>query len=143
MLSIEEAGNALVSLIDVMHDAGTPTFPEEAAAITPGAVRVIQHVQNHPGTGVLDVAGCTGLAKPTVSLLVKDLAAKGIVSRKAEKEDGRRICLHLTRKGERLYKLIQDYRGKKAEKILSCLNIEEADTVGALLAKIVDYWRNT
>jgi DNA-binding MarR family transcriptional regulator len=143
MLRIEGAGHALVSLIDVMHEAGTPTFPEQAASITPGAVRVMQHVQNHPGAGVLDVAGCTGLAKPTVSLLVKDLAAKGIVSREAEKEDGRRICLHLTRKGEKLYKLIQAYRAKKAEKILSCLNDEETETVGSLMIKIVEYWRKT
>lgn len=139
---ILEAGHALVSLVDVMHEAGTPMFPPQAAAITPGAVRVMQHVQKHPGEGVLDVARSTGLAKPTVSLLVKDLVAMGMVDREAEKGDGRRISLHLTRKGEKLNTLINEYRGKKAETLLSCLNDEETGIIVSLMGKIVDYWRS-
>jgi len=143
MKRIEEVAHALVSLIDMMHEAGMPMFPEQATNISPGAVRVMQYIQKNSGVGILDVARCTGLAKPTVSLLVKDLVAKGMVHREVGKDDGRRICLHMTRTGENLNNLIQEFRGKKAETLLSCLGNEETETMGSLMLKIVDYWRNT
>lgn len=137
-----EVADAFLALIDRMHESGLQMVPAQVAGASPGALRVLNYVRMYPGAGVLDISGRTGLAKPTVSLIVKDLVARGIFRRDALPDDGRRACLYLTAVGERLYLQIREFRIARASQLLSVLEGEELGTMGYLMEKILDQWRN-
>ncbi len=134
--------DAFLALIDRMHESGLQMVPAQIAGASPGALRVIHYVRTWPGSGVLDIANKTGLAKPTVSLIVKDLVAREVFRREVLEDDGRRVCLYLTAGGELLYLQVKEYRIGKASQLLSVLKGEELGTMVYLMEKILDQWRN-
>jgi DNA-binding MarR family transcriptional regulator len=142
MKQIADVADAFLALIDKMHGSGIQMVPARIAEASPGAFRIMHYVHEYPGTGVQDIAKNTGLAKPTVSLLVKDLIARGIFQREPLKNDRRRAFLYLTDDGGRVYFRVKEYRTAKVSQFLSVLEEEELSTMGNLMEKILDQWRN-
>lgn len=142
MTTLDEVSKTFISLIDRMHETGPRSIQDQAPDASPGAIRVMQYVKRHPGAGILEVSRGTGLAKPTVSLLAKAMLAKGILSKEAQHDDGRRICLSLTEEGLRAHRASEAYRTGMARTILSALDDEERTTMSRLMASILEKRRD-
>ncbi len=143
MECLEDTAKRLVSIIDLMHQVGMRDAADRDINISPGAIHVLRHALENPGAGVMDIAVATGLAKPTVSLIVKDLVAKGVFRREGGLEDARRVHLYLTEAGERVIHSVQEYRRQKAKMVLAVLGEGDLATMGELMAKILDYRRRS
>lgn len=141
MKQLKDTAKALLSLIDMMHGRWIQSTTDQRVTISPGTIQVLRYLRQHPGVGIMDITRWTGLAKPTVSLIVKDLVIKGIVRREIQQEDARRICLYLTEAGDQMNHIVQEYRGQKAEKLLSALGKEELAIMDELMVKILNHWR--
>jgi MarR family transcriptional regulator, organic hydroperoxide resistance regulator len=70
--------------------------------ITPAQYRVLRVLEQAPGFTQLELARFTGMERPFVSLIIKQLRQAGLVSTKASTQDGRRIDVVLTAKGRKV-----------------------------------------
>lgn len=138
---LEDSTGLFISVIDLMHKAGLLDVAGHSINISPGTFQVLRFVDHENGVGVLEISKNTGLAKPTVSLIVKDMAEKGIIRREKAKNDFRRMHLYLTDEGVQMIKSINEYRSQKIEKIFSVLNKDEIEHIGRSMLKILNYWR--
>lgn len=86
---------------------------------------------SHPeGIGVMDIARQLGINPAAVTRAVAELEQEGLVSRKAEANDKRRISLRLTAKGLRLFEQVHT-RAHAFERTLA-QDIPEADLTATL-----------
>jgi len=94
-----------------------------------GMVRMI--AVSHPeGIGVMDIARQLGINPAAVTRTVAELEQQGLVARKAEPGDKRRISLRLTAKGLRLFEQVHT-RAHAFESTLA-EDIPEADLTATL-----------
>ena len=78
----------------------------------------------------------TSLKPDQVTRVVDSLLEKGLVSRRADREDRRRVLLSLSAKGVRTFKAIDKVRYAVECDMLSTLGKAELETLGTVLAKI-------
>ncbi len=78
----------------------------------------------------------TSLKPDQVTRVVDSLLEKGLVSRRADSEDRRRVLLSLSGKGLRTFKAIDKVRYAVECEMLSTLGKSELETLGTVLAKI-------
>ena len=65
--------------------------------------RVLAYLRGNPGAALYEIADYLGLTSPSVVSLVDGLAAKDLVRRGEVSGDRRKVALHLSESGERLY----------------------------------------
>jgi DNA-binding MarR family transcriptional regulator len=75
---------------------------ETALGVTAQQRLIIRWIGAYPGIVAGELAQVLHLDRGTVSASLKRLEAKGIIERRQDKEDRRRMPLHLTRKGKGL-----------------------------------------
>lgn len=63
------------------------------------ALALLQEISERPGVTLKEVARVTGLPKSRVSLLMRDLAAQGVVQKDDDSRDSRLVRLCITRQG--------------------------------------------
>ena len=97
-------------------------------------LKVIVKMKNPTLSGLADELGLT---KPTVSVLVDKLVAKGYIRRVRSVEDKRSMHLHTDKKGEKINMLRDIAYERLTEKIRSGLSVNETTVFTELLAKIV------
>ncbi len=73
---------------------------ETALGVTAQQRLIIRWIGAYPGIVAGDLAQVLHVDRGTVSASLKRLEAKGIIERRQDKEDRRRMPLHLTRKGK-------------------------------------------
>jgi DNA-binding MarR family transcriptional regulator len=76
------------------------------ADLTPlqyGAMACLNKNDGEPGIDQIGLAARLGVARNSASVLVEDLAAKGLIEQRVNGADRRARLLHLTSKGERLF----------------------------------------
>ncbi len=86
----------------------------------------------HPGS----IAERTSVDADKVTRAVDRLVAKGLVARKVDPEDRRRIVLTLTARGRRVYAYMDHVRRSIEEQFLSVLTLEELAAFSATLDKL-------
>ena len=65
--------------------------------LTATEINVMRYVDRHPGTSPTAVAAATGLQRSNLSRALRDLEAKGMVQRTADRADARQARLEPTR----------------------------------------------
>jgi DNA-binding MarR family transcriptional regulator len=105
---------------------GLPALPEAQIA-------VLRTLRSHPSMTPADLAAELGLARPTVSNLLKDLEAAGLVARTRSESDGRSVRLTITEEARRVQDAFQ--RGR-ADVLSSAWAELEASDRSALIAAV-------
>ena len=77
---------------------------ERELRVSAAQLFVLSELAQIPDQSVKDLAAVTMTTHSTVSQVVSQLIAKGLVTRTADASDGRRAVLHLTRRGANLVK---------------------------------------
>ena len=104
----------------------------------PGAHLVLSMLAIHDGINQLELVRATHLKPPTVSVILKNMEAEGLVERRSDPNDLRAIRVYLTENGRRLdQKNIARIRAMDAQ-ALRGLSAEECETLMPLLMRIRD-----
>lgn len=109
-----------------------------ACGITPAQGALVHEVAlvGEEGATAAFLANRLGISSPAVTQLVDGLVGEGILRRKRDADDRRRVRIHLTDNGEKLYGLFDQARLAQAKALLQPLSDEEAATLGRLLTKV-------
>ena len=107
------------------------------ANISPSQLASITFSALNPGCGIQAIASGLKLAKPTVSIGMKQLEDDGFITRQPDPQDGRAMQLFLTPKGQELHQCTYEFRCKKIEHLLAGLTPQERTTLLALLERAI------
>ena len=124
-------------LMDRLRRLGPGTAPPEKANISPSQLTLIFYTASNPGCGVQSMAAELNLAKPTVSIGVRQLENAGFMERQPDPQDGRAIQLLLTPAGQELYQRTYEFRCQKFERLLTGLTTQERTTLLDLLERAI------
>lgn len=84
------------------------------------------------------ISNVSGRPKTSISAAVRQLQDKKLIVRSADVRDGRRLVLHLTDAGRRIYReIIAKFTAREAD-MMACLNRDDRRTFLELLNKIID-----
>jgi DNA-binding MarR family transcriptional regulator len=142
-----------------MQTAALPDTPDVVAladAVRPAVLRLSRRIRNegqkseltaqdtivlglirkNPGIGVTGLADMEQTSRPTMSEHVKRLEARGLVTRDAHAEDGRRSGLALTPAGRRKLDQIRAERNNWLAKRLALLEPAERAQLAAAAAAL-------
>lgn len=75
------------------HSRDDLRFPE---------VRSLAFLRHNPGSNLTDLAEYIGVSLPSMSKLVDSLTYRGLIDRRPDAEDRRRVCLELTDAGREI-----------------------------------------
>ena len=111
---------------------------QEGIMSQPGAHLVLSMLAIHDGSNQLDLVKATHLKPPTVSVILKNMEAEGLVERRNDPEDLRSMRVYLTENGRKLdQENIARIHTLDAH-ALRGLSREEQDMLMPLLTKIRD-----
>ena len=111
---------------------------QEGIMSQPGAHLVLSMLAIHDGINQLELVRATHLKAPTVSVILKNMEAEGLVERRNDPEDLRAIRVYLTETGRQLDREnISRIRALDAC-ALRGLSAEECNTLMPLLLRIRD-----
>ena len=99
---LSRALNALRRMVRGLRSAAEAV--ERELNISAAQLFVLRELAQLPDQSVKDLAAVTMTTHSTVSQVVSQLLAKGLVTRMRDEADGRRAVLRLTRQGARLVK---------------------------------------
>lgn len=103
---------------------GLPALPEAQVA-------VLRTLRSHPAMTPADLAQELGLARPTVSNLLKDLQAAGLLARTRSESDGRSVRLTITERARRVQDAFQRGRTEVLSAAWAELDPTDRDTLVA------------
>jgi len=104
-------------------------------------VELLQRLREEPGLRLNDLASRHRLANNTVSMLVRQLVAAGLVSRTTDPDDRRAVLLELTDDGRRVLADWQTAHERRLAGALSRLPAADQRTISAALpalSRLVD-----
>lgn len=104
--------------------------------LTVGGWRTLSLIGRYEPIYPSSIAERTSVDADKVTRAVDRLVAKGLVARKVDTEDRRRIVLRLTARGRRVHTEIDQVRRQVEEKFLSVLSPEELTRFNATLDKL-------
>jgi DNA-binding MarR family transcriptional regulator len=104
--------------------------------LTVGGWRTLSLIGRYEPIYPSSIAERTSVDADKVTRAVDRLVAKGLVARKVDAEDRRRIVLTLTARGRRVHSEIDQVRRQVEEKFLSVLSPEEMARFNATLDKL-------
>jgi DNA-binding MarR family transcriptional regulator len=111
-----------------------------AADVTPlqyGAMAYLNGKDGEPGIEQNALAARLGVDRSHVTLLVEELAAKGLIERRLNGADRRVRLLHLTPKGERLFARILPANRDANKQILEPLSPHERKLFVDMLIRVI------
>lgn len=105
---------------------------------------VIQAIGDEPDQSLVELAKATHRTKSAMSMMIRKLEKKGLVSKIRTEADNRRIALTLTEKGRKVYKYHQrldevnyDWIFKKMNEN-DTISLEDLKTANKVLKSLVD-----
>lgn len=104
----------------------------------PGQDTLLLEVSRQDGISQAALADELGVEPPTVTKMVQRLEAAGIIRRRADAHDRRRIRVHLTAKGKRLAPRVEAMRSELGKRASRGLTRADRATLAELLAKVND-----
>lgn len=99
-------------------------------------IQTIHAVGNSPGITVTEVSHQLGLTKGTVSPVVNRLADKGYLTKSKSGQDGRKVRLELTNKGEIAYRGYEQYAEEYVSQYACEISYGEWVIVNETLSKL-------
>ena len=126
------AQNVLEVIPLIMRSLRTEMRSQRDAELSVPQFRALVFTEMNKGTSLSDLAEHLGLMPPAVSKIVNDLVVAGLIRRRTNGADRRRLSLVLTSKGQiKLQvtrKMALDYLAKKFSTMSAaeCLQISEA-----------------
>lgn len=95
-------------------------------------------LMRQPRLNAMQISMVTGRPKTSVSLAVKQLQKKRLITRKADAADGRRQVLQITPAGQETYKAIVGNFVAREAAMLGCLTQSERKMLLRLFDKIIE-----
>jgi DNA-binding MarR family transcriptional regulator len=118
MRSVIHNGHEKLTLLElVLQLHGVFRKCLEPIRVTPLQAGVMLFLRRHADTRMTDAAASLGLRRPTVSVVVTDLAQKRWVTKRRSVMDSRAVCLLLSRRGEALARRIEGQVGRVSTQI--------------------------
>jgi DNA-binding MarR family transcriptional regulator len=93
-------------------------------------------VAQNPGITAQDVVKTTGRPKNSISVAVSRIESKRLISRRPSKSDARRMELHVTRSGYRMFEKVLPLLAARERRMVEVLSRSERRQFDALLMKI-------
>jgi DNA-binding MarR family transcriptional regulator len=106
--------------------------------VTPLQYAVLAYVQAEPDLDQSALAARLGIDRNNTSLLVEQLEAKGLLSRRVNGADRRARLLRLTPRGEKLRARIQPVTYAGQQRLLSVLEPAERELLLDLLVRLIE-----
>jgi DNA-binding MarR family transcriptional regulator len=110
------------------------------AELTPlqyGAMGCLNRRDGEPGIDQMGLAARLGIDRNSASVLVEELATKGLIERRVKDGDRRARILHLTGAGERLFLQLRKKNLAAQERTLEILTPSERELLFDLLVRII------
>ena len=104
----------------------------------PGYRRLHYELIQDDGCTQRDLADRTGLSAPTVSIALGKMEKDGLICRKTDPDDSRKIRVYLTEKGMALDRAMREMLKENEERLTSCLDPDEKEELRRLLEKLLD-----
>ncbi|WP_336712223.1 MarR family winged helix-turn-helix transcriptional regulator [Arthrobacter sp. USHLN218] len=123
-----------VALIDISSDVRRKSHEDAGVPLLPnGMVDIMRVIEAHPGITVAEVAARLNRQFSNISTQLRELVARGLVTRVRDTADKRYVTLHPTAESERIRTLLEtmwaDTLGTAADK----LRPEEREQISASL----------
>jgi DNA-binding MarR family transcriptional regulator len=83
-----------------------------------------------------ELAAMLGTVPPAVSTMIAELEARGLLVRRSDPNDGRRVCLSLTKTGEATRRELRDAWTQASRERLRALSPEELEVFTGLCCKL-------
>jgi DNA-binding MarR family transcriptional regulator len=93
-------------------------------------------VIHRPGVTAGEIVAATGRPKNSLSFAITRLEKKGLISRRQNHADSRRMELRATGPGRAIYRRILPFLQERERRLLAPLSAQERERLGSLLMKI-------
>ncbi len=132
-LSLDECAALLMEVVPLIMRTIRLEMRQRTADLSVPQWRALAYVHRHEGTSLSKLAAYLGLSAPSASKLVDVLVAGGLVHRKGDPADRRRLTLSVTKRGRAVLQAAQEVTRSRLAERLALLSPEERDgLVGAL-----------
>ena len=101
--------------------------------VTGGQISLLAEIRRSPGIGVRELAAAERMSSPGMSKYVVRLERAGLVRRRTETTDRRRVGLELTEEGQRV---LRSVRSRRTAWLATRLNNLDPDELAAIDAAI-------
>jgi DNA-binding MarR family transcriptional regulator len=131
--------DAWESLFRAQHEVLTEVSRDfEDSELTQGEYDVLLTVTRGPGmtARLRDVTSHMLVSQPSVSRLVDRMAARGLISKCADPDDGRGALVRATEEGARRFRIVAAAHGRSIAERMSTLDDAELSTLRALTEKL-------
>jgi DNA-binding MarR family transcriptional regulator len=98
--------------------------------------RILAVIGRYAPVCASDVADLTVLESDKIARILAHLAERGLVQRRQEKKDRRRVMLSLTAKGVCAYEWLEEVRDRMDEKMFLSLTAAEQKSLGNIVEKL-------
>ena len=108
----------------------------QAEGIPIGSWPFLRHLWQQDGITQKELTKAVGLMQPNTNAALKQLARRGWVNQTPDRDDKRKIRIHLTPKGRQLFYRAFPLALEAREQALADFSEEEVDTLRSLLKRI-------
>jgi DNA-binding MarR family transcriptional regulator len=123
-----------VALIDISSDVRRKSHEEAGVPLLPnGLVDIMRVIEAHPGITVAEVAARLNRQFSNVSTQLRELVARGLVTRIRDAADKRYVTLHPTPESERIRTLLETMWADTLGAAAGKLRPEEKEQIAASL----------
>ena len=123
-----------VALIDISSDVRRKSHEEAGVPLLPnGLVDIMRVIEAHPGITVAEVAARLNRQFSNVSAQLRELVARGLVTRIRDAADKRYVTLHPTPESERIRTLLETMWADTLGAAAGKLRPEEKEQIAASL----------
>lgn len=123
-----------VALIDISSDVRRKSHEDAGVPLLPnGMVDIMRVIEAHPGITVAEVAARLNRQFSNVSTQLRELVARGLVTRVRDAADKRYVTLHPTSESERIRTLLETMWAGTLGAAADKLRPEEKERISASL----------
>ncbi|MBT3390471.1 MAG: winged helix-turn-helix transcriptional regulator [Chloroflexi bacterium] len=136
--NLEEAAKRFLKLASRLRRLGANDSHPEDGRVSPSHLPLIEYAAKCPGCGIQEMAEGLKLATPTVSISVRQLEKRSMLTRQPHPEDGRAVQIFLTPKGQEVHQQSHAFHRRKFEQLLTGLPPEERQLLLDLLERALN-----
>lgn len=107
-----------------------------------GRRRILTYIDDHPEMLQSELQEILGIRSASISEMIINLEADGLVEKAKSEKDGRHVVLRLTPEGHAQAMYFKKEYLKRVEEMMSCLTPEELNEFHRMLSKTVSHWQN-
>ncbi|MGB6119296.1 MAG: MarR family transcriptional regulator [Mesorhizobium sp.] len=116
--------------------ASTASYKEHGLNLF--GVRVLVYLGRHSAATVGELSKATSIDQPTLSHLLKRMAADKLVTKRRQRHDNRTVQVRLTPEGQQIAERCMALTAEHEKRLLSSLSTEEVETLKGMLERIFE-----